>query len=201
MNDAINQYLKYIEFERKFSPHTVREYANDIQLFEHFILEKSNKNIDPLLASSTDVREWLLYLLNKKEKSSTIHRRISALKSFYKFQVRSARIDKNPATNVLLPRKSKQLPVFLDENQINQLIQNQSTQEDFATLRNHTIIQLLYLTGIRRSELISLKISDIELNRKYITVLGKRNKQRNIPLPDWFIGQLINYISIRKLES
>ncbi|MDY0280148.1 MAG: tyrosine-type recombinase/integrase [Salinivirgaceae bacterium] len=200
MNNAISQYIKYIEFERKFSIHTIREYTYDIQLFETFIAEKSSNSKNPLLATKKDVREWLLLLLKKNEKSSTIHRRISSLKSFYRFHIKIGNISKNPASNTLLPKKQQHLPSFINEKQATQIIPADTPINDIGLLRNNTIIQLLYLTGIRRSELINLKITDIDLNRKYITVLGKRNKMRNVPIPDWFVNHLSHYIARRQEE-
>ncbi|MGI6479732.1 MAG: tyrosine-type recombinase/integrase [Salinivirgaceae bacterium] len=197
MSEALEQYIKHIRFERKFSEHTVREYTSDIKLFIEF-LNETNNNKEPLSATSKDVREWLLVLLEKKESKTTIHRRISSLKSFYKYHIICGNIKKNPALNILLPKKQKQLPSFLEESQIDSLSLSEFSTEDFPKMRTNTILSLLYLTGIRRAELINLKINDIDRDRKYISVLGKRNKQRNIPIPNWFVQQLDSYIHLRR---
>jgi len=197
MSEALEQYTKHIRFERKFSEHTVREYTSDIKLFIGF-LNETNNNKEPLSVTSKDVRGWLLSLLEKKESKTTIHRRISSLKSFYKYHIICGHIKKNPAQNILLPKKQKQLPSFLEESQVDALSLSELPTEDFSEMRKNTIISLLYLTGIRRAELINLKINDIDRDRKYISVLGKRNKQRNIPIPDWFMQYLDCYIRLRR---
>lgn len=196
MNDAVGQYIKHIQYERKFSEHTIREYSSDIRLFVQFL--RNNRDYqEPLSATSQDVRDWLLYLTESKASRTTIHRRISSLKSFYKYHQKYGRIKKNPALNLLLPKKTTQLPTFVEEKQIDQLLQAGSPTSNYQELRKITILITLYLTGIRRSELINLKISDIDQQRNYISVTGKRNKQRNIPIPTWFTQHISIYIESR----
>jgi integrase/recombinase XerC len=197
MIDAVGQYIKYIQFERKFSEHTIREYSTDITLFTRFLNETSANEINPLSATSKNVREWLLFLLERQESKTTIHRRVSSLKSFYKYHMRCGNSTKNPAQNVLLPKKQKQLPSFLEEKQVEQLSLQDVPTDNYPEARRNTILMLFYLTGIRRAELINIKINDLDRHRKYISVIGKRNRQRNIPLPDWFIQQLDTYIRLR----
>ena len=189
-------FIKYIQYERKFSEHTVREYENDISLFEEF-LRTSLSNVDPFTATSKDVRAWVLYLLNKGESKTTIHRRISTLKSFYKYYIKNGSISKNPAQNVLLPKKPKRIPYFLEEAQIDNLFAAIDFPDTFQGERDKMIIMMLYLSGIRRAELMSIKKTDFDSNRNNIIVTGKRNKQRVLPLPQWFSFHLGEYIKIR----
>ncbi len=197
MIDAVGQYIKYIQYERKFSDYTIREYSTDIELFAKFLAETCGNENGPLSASSKDVREWLVFLLEKQESKATIHRRVSSLKSFFKYHLRSGNVKKNPAQNILLPKKQQQLPNFLEEKQTENLFPLEIATDSYPVVRQNVIIMLFYLTGMRRAELINLKVSDINRQRKYLTVLGKRNKQRNIPLPDWFMQQLDIYTRLR----
>lgn len=199
MHDAIDKYLKYIEFEKKYSPHTLREYSNDLGLLYAF-LQKENRNstIDPFMVTPSDLREWVLSLLDKGESRATVHRRVSSVKAFYRYHNKIGATDNNPARLVLLPKIGRRLPLYLDEENAAALLPSPNvTPDDFPTLRDNTLLTLLYLTGIRQSEAIGLNISDVDTRSCTITVLGKRNKQRNIPFPRWFAQQLEYYLQKR----
>lgn len=165
-------------------------------MFEDF-LHVCLSNADIYHARSKDVRAWVLYLLDKGECKTTIHRRISTLKSFYKYHIKNSGILKNPAKDVLLPKKNKRIPSFLEESQVDKLFKNVDFPDTFAGERDKIIIMLLYLTGIRRAELISIKKTDFDAIRNNIVVTGKRKKQRTIPLPQWFGLYMTEYIKKR----
>ncbi len=196
--DAVEVFIQHIQFEKRYSEHTVREYQSDITLFTEFLSVKFNQT-NPLTVSPMEIREWILYLLEKNESNSTIHRRISALKSFFKYHIKMGNAAKNPASNLLLPKKNTPLPSFLDEKQITQLFNIMEIDwANFPKARDYMILTTFYLTGIRRSELINLKIDDINLQNHTIIVTGKRNKQRIIPVPHWYINQVQKYLVLRR---
>ncbi|HON18625.1 MAG TPA: tyrosine-type recombinase/integrase [Salinivirgaceae bacterium] len=195
--DAVEQYIKHIAFEKRYSDHTIREYKSDLKSFIEYI-ESYHTIQDPLAVSLKEIREWIFYLLEKNESIATIHRRLSALKSFYKYHLKCGNTSHNPAKNVILPKKNTPLPSFLDEKQTQQLFETQTIDwTNYKEVRDYMILAMFYMTGMRRAELIGLKIDDIDWANQSIKVLGKRNKQRIIPIPSWFIKQLEQYKKIR----
>ena len=187
-------FINYIKYEKKFSEHTVREYSTDLKLFSEYLECSTNGTINLLTVRAKDIRGWLLSLLNKKESKTTIHRRISTLKSFYKYHIKCGNISKNPTQQVLLPKKTVRNPSFLEEKQINNLFEDVEFPDTFEGMRDREIIMLFYLTGIRRAELISLKKEDFDPVRNNIKVTGKRNKQRILPLPFWYSKHFEEFI-------
>jgi integrase/recombinase XerC len=129
---------------------------------------------------------------------ATMHRKLSSLNGFYKFCMQNGHVDENPARNIVLPKKSRQLPKYIQANQLDPLLeQNLSDNDDFASLRNLTIIATLYLTGMRRAELIGLNLSSVDMGVRQIKVLGKRNKERIIPIVEPLHKILGRYIRMR----
>jgi integrase/recombinase XerC len=136
-------------------------------------------------------------MLDNKYSAISVHRKISCLRVFYRYLRKEAVIQNDPLEKVVLPKRKKSLPVFVEEEAINKLLDNYSFGESFAGIRNRTIIEILYLTGMRRSELIGLRDNDIDLSEGLLKVTGKRNKQRIIPLVKPFIKRLEEYIKVR----
>ena len=189
-------FLQYLQIEKRYSLHTVRSYLNDLNQFYAF-LSSIGLPEDPVTVTSHDIRAWIVSMLDNKYSAISVHRKISCLRVFYRYLRKEAIIQNDPLEKVILPKRKKSLPVFIEEEAINSLLDNYSFGESFAGLRNRTIIEILYLTGMRRSELIGLRDNDIDLSEGSLKVTGKRNKQRIIPLVKPFIKRLEEYIKVR----
>jgi integrase/recombinase XerC len=189
-------FLQYLQIEKRYSLHTVRSYLNDLDQFYAF-LSSIGLPEDPIPVTSHDIRAWIVSMLDNKYSATSVHRKISCLRVFYRYLRKEAVIQNDPLEKVVLPKRKKSLPVFIDEEAINKLLDNYNFGESFAGIRNRTIIEILYLTGMRRSELIGLRDNDIDLSEGSLKVTGKRNKQRIIPLVKPFIKRLEEYIKVR----
>ena len=173
-------FLGYIKSEKRYSRHTVIAYENDLKQFFSFLEENDVTN--PVEVNSKTIRYWIVNLHENKIVPRSIHRKISTIRAFYKYlQKMEIRAD-NPAKLVNMPKIPKQLPTFVKENEMEILLDNIETETDFESVRNKLILELFYGTGMRLSELTGLKNTDINLNEKMVKVLGKRNKERLIPL-------------------
>jgi integrase/recombinase XerC len=152
---------------------------------------------DPVAVTSYDIRSWIVSMLENNYSTISVHRKISCLRVFYRYLRKEGIIKNDPLEKVVLPKRKKSLPVFVEEEALTNLLDNFSFGESFEGIRNRTIIELLYLTGMRRSELIGLKDNDLDLSECSLKVTGKRNKQRIIPLVKPFIKRLEEYIKVR----
>jgi integrase/recombinase XerC len=189
-------FLKYILIEKGYSPHTVRSYQNDLDQFFTF-MAKSGSAVIPGEISSHDVRAWIVSMLDDNISSTSVHRKISCLRVFFKYLRKESVIQNDPMEKVVLPKREKNLPVFVAEGAMDNLLDKFEFGSDFPGIRNRTIIEMLYLTGMRRAELIGLKNHDVDLSAATIKVTGKRNKQRIIPMVKSFTTQLAEYIRVR----
>ncbi|MFO7843663.1 MAG: tyrosine-type recombinase/integrase [Bacteroidales bacterium] len=183
-----NLFLKYLQTERRSSKHTIRSYENDLRHFNTFIDKTEIQN-----ASEKDIRAWIVDMMENDFSSLTINRKISTLKTFYKFLIREGYVTINPMDKVTTPKSSKKIPAFVDEQQINHLLDDFSFGEDFSGVRNKTIIEMFYNTGMRLTELINLKNSDVNLEEGTLKVTGKRNKERIIPIHIVFTDSIKKY--------
>lgn len=179
--DYIERFLEYLSFQRKFSPHTITSYANDLRQFA-FFLQQTFEVSTVKSIRHTMIRSWVVDLLNGGISPRSVNRKLSSLKSFYKFLLKEQLVDENPTLKLQPPKSGKRLPVFVEEKAMNKLSDNELFEEGFDGVRDKLIIELLYCTGIRLSELINLKETDIDFSRKSIKVLGKRNKERIVPM-------------------
>ncbi|MCB2196832.1 MAG: tyrosine-type recombinase/integrase [Bacteroidetes bacterium] len=192
-------FLKYLQFEKRFSANTIKSYKNDLDQFADFVvLNFDDKKIH--LVNEKVVRAWIVSLMEKDFSSTSINRKISSLKTFYKFLLREGHIKSNPMDKVVSPKVAKKLPTFVEEKQIINLLDDYSFGDDFAGIRNKTIIEMFYNTGMRLSELIGLRDNSLDLNNNSIKVLGKRNKERIVPLSISFVKSLKKYIEVRNAE-
>jgi integrase/recombinase XerC len=189
-------FLQYLKIEKRYSPHTVRSYINDLVQFESFLKGLGHTD-DPSEVTSHDIRAWIVSMMDAGYSTVSVHRKISCLRVYYRFLRKEGKIKSDPLQKVVLPRRMKSLPVFIEEKAMAKLLDDISFGDDFAGIRNKTIIEMLYLTGMRRSELIGLKDGDIDLADASVKVTGKRNKQRIIPLVRPFIKTLEEYMSTR----
>jgi integrase/recombinase XerC len=189
-------FLQYLQIEKRYSLHTVRSYLNDLDQFYNF-LSSLGLPEDPVSVNSHDVRAWIVSMLDNDYSTISVHRKISCLRVFYLYLRKEGVIKNDPLEKVVLPKRKKSLPVFIEEEALTNLLDNYNFGDGFAGIRNRTIIEFLYLTGMRRSELIGLKENDVDLTEGSVKVTGKRNKQRIIPLVSPFIVRLEEYIKVR----
>ena len=192
-------FLQYLQIEKRYSPHTVRSYLNDLDQFYSFLSEQGFSS-DPVEATSHDIRAWIVSMLENNYSTVSVHRKISCLRVFYRYLRKDGIIKSDPLEKVVLPKRKKTLPVFVEEAAMKKLLDDFSFGEGFAGIRNRTIIEMLYLTGIRRSELIGLRNHDVDLSEGSIKVTGKRNKQRIIPLVKPFVKRLEEYLEVKDLN-
>lgn len=194
----IETYSKYLTFTKRYSRHTVEAYQNDLEQFSQFLENIAPEN-NLISAKHAHVRHWLLSLVEQGIASRSVNRKITSLKSFYKFLQQQNIIEVNPAIKVESLRSEKKLPVFVKEDQIEFLFDEISFGSEYENFRNKIILELLYLTGIRLSELVNLKESDVDVSAKTLKVLGKRNKERIIPLDKLFVDRMQAFIIQKKL--
>lgn len=176
----IEMYLKYLQTEKRYSRNTVDAYESDLRaFFEHIEFNKYRDNISEIQTS--EIRDWILDLMDSNNNARTINRKLSVLNGFFKFLIRERLIDANPITKIISPKEKKRLPVFLEEKRLNNYLDvSNEVGDTYAEIRDQTIIELLYATGVRRSELINMKANDV--HNDYVKVLGKGKKERLIPL-------------------
>jgi len=189
-----NKFITYLSSEKRFSKHTVKSYTTDLTQFTSFLADEFQIVDDINEIRFQIIRTWIASLLEKGVSPRSVNRKISTLKSYFKFLIREGVIVENPMTKVVAPKSKKRLPVFIEEDQIESLLNEVRFEEGFIGERNKLIIELFYVTGIRLSELINIKISDIDFQNQSIKVLGKRNKERLIPLSSSMVGELRSFI-------
>ena len=195
----VDAYLKYLQFEKRYSTHTIFAYANDLQQFADFIKKQDHQEeIDLSKINFKQIRDWIIYLYNNKQSPISIKRKISALKRFYNYLIQEQLIDINPTDKITLPKTDKKLPDFIKQEEIALLAEKISFDNNFQGKRDKLIIELLYGTGIRLSELINLQEKDINFREHTIKVLGKRNKERIIPYPITINETIIDYLNSKK---
>ncbi len=184
----IKDFEKYILLEKRYSENTAKAYIKDIEQFYNFAQTSTGK----IITDYKIIRSWIISLLEEQKISKkSVNRKISSLKSFYKFLLRQNKIDKNPLEKISSPKIPKKIPEFVPESDFDHF--DDFFAPDFSGIRDKMIIEILYLTGIRRSELVNLKNSDIDMSNRQIKVLGKRQKQRIIPISDYLTAQILNY--------
>ncbi|TDI75227.1 MAG: integrase [Bacteroidetes bacterium] len=182
------QFIDYLLLEKKYSAHTILAYRNDLDGFLVFV--ESNYDDLDLAAGEVGIktvnygiiRSWIVFLVDSGISNRSINRKISSLKSYYKFLLKTKQIEENPLAKHKALKMSRKLQVPFSEKEIDDVIQLLSEEKGFEGLRNRLIVELFYATGIRRAELVNLKISQVSISEKTIKVLGKRNKERIIPL-------------------
>jgi len=189
-------FLQYLQTEKRYSPHTVRAYLNDLDQFFSY-LSTLNSKVDPQVITSHDIRSWIVKMLNEGYSTVSVHRKISCLRVFYRFLRKEGVVRHDPLEKVVLPKRKKRLPVFVREEALDKLLDEYDFGDDYRGLLNRTIIEMLYVTGMRRSELTGLKNSDVDLAGATVKVTGKRNKQRIIPLVRSFTSRLEEFIRLR----
>ncbi len=193
----IESFLRYLEFEKRYSLHTLSSYKRDLLQFELYLNEvylisKAKQVSDQM------IRSWLAKLMEEGLAAKTINRKMSTLRSFFRFLMRQSYISTNPSIKIQGPKQKKRLPVYIEERKMELLFDQEIDFHNFIELRNLLIMELFYSTGIRRAELIGLKTQDIYFDTHQIKVLGKRNKERVIPISNQIILLFKKYFVLRK---
>ena len=196
----MDSFLQYLQKERKYSLNTVQAYENDLLEFSEFCEKRLSKDV--LNVGVSDVREWIVEMSDGLGAVGvrTVKRRISALRSFYKYLRRGGLVSKNPAAVLVLPKASKPLPKFFREEEMGRLLDDVMTGDEFQDRRDKLIIDLFYQTGVRVSELVEIKDSDIDMGRGMLRVFGKRRKERLIPIGGKLLKEIEAYKAKRTTE-
>ena len=193
----INQFLNYLRYERNSSPQTVQTYEESLREFESYIsLRDSRLSLQAVDADL--IRDWMESLMDKGNTASTINKKLSALRSFYRFSLKRKLVEKDPAHGIVGPKKSKPLPQFLRESDMDHLLDRLEWDNNYKDVRARTILLLFYEAGLRRSELTGLNDVDIDFGSRQLKVTGKRNKQRIIPFGQELADALNQYLEARR---
>ncbi len=194
--EAIVRFLDYIRFEKRFSPHTLEAYENDLGQFAAFLTQTYG---EVLLEDLTHfhIRSWMSALVQEGLRASSIRRKLSALKSFFKYMRREGLLSHSPMIAVRLPKTGKRLPVTVPEKALNQVVDAAGLAGDFPAVRDQLALELLYQTGVRRAELLQIETAHIDLAYARMRVLGKGKKERILPLGEQLLGRIAAYLELR----
>ena len=192
----IKAFLDYLRLERNYSEKTIVSYRTDLLEFEEYF-KKVDAELDFARVDADVVRNWMVSLMDDGRAATSVNRKLSSLRSFYRFLLKRKVVSVDPMLKVVGPKKKKPLPSFVREKDMDRLLDELLYDESFEGCRDRTILEMFYATGMRRSELIGLNDADVDLSAKLIKVTGKRNKQRLIPFGDELAEDLLNYIKVR----
>lgn len=193
---SVQAFVDYLSLEKNYSAHTVKAYQNDIVEFTSFCVDEFDVlTIDDI--GYNLIRNWVVSLVEKKISNRSVNRKVASLKAYYKFLQRTGAIDSNPLAKHRALKTSKKIELPFSEEEMERAISQIPFENDFEGVRNKLMIELLYTTGIRRAELINLKLEHVDLQNKSIKVLGKRNKERFVPLLPATIDLFKTYIDRR----
>lgn len=190
-------YRDYLQKEKNYSSHTVLAYLKDVSEFDSFLKSQDKDAVLEQVAYGL-IRSWVVELVEKGISNNSINRKISSLKSFYKFLLKSKQIELNPLQKHKSLKTPKKVQIPFSEKELEMVFDENDYPNDFEGIRNRLIIELFYTTGMRRAELISLEVSNFSSYAKTLKVLGKRNKERILPLLDCTVGLLNGYLEVRK---
>lgn len=193
-------FIHYLKFEKRYAENTIIAYENDLKEFALFLIKQFG-DITLITANYNEVRSWLANLKSQKLTSRSINRKISTLKSFYKYHFKTGAVETNFMGKVVSPKIGKTLPVFINEKDFSTLSSSlKSVTEDWTSLNEKMLVELFYATGMRLSELVNLKERQIDFSRKQVKVLGKGNKERIIPLNNITLQSIHEYIVLKRKD-
>jgi len=195
--EHFQSFLHYLRFEKRFSKHTVTAYQTDLGQFFEFLYSEFDLD-EPADANYQLIRSWVVNLMDNAIHPNSVNRKISSLKTFYRFLQKQGAIEENPTTKIVAPKAKKKLPVFLEKSHMDHLFGGVEFKEGFSGMRDQLIMEILYQTGMRLSELIHLKESGIDFHNHTFKVLGKRNKERLIPFGHNLNALLTEYLASKK---
>ncbi|TAE79199.1 MAG: integrase [Bacteroidetes bacterium] len=207
ITEQVTLFTNYLTYEKHFSNHTIVAYRKDLTQFADFVQEQFEID-DTNAVTHQHIRSWLVGLMNDAIDARSVNRKLSSLRSFFKYLLKEDLVHHNPTSKVQGPKSVKRLPVFVEEHNMNSLFDVKQTLEgnsffanDFEGQRNKVMMLLFYTCGIRLSELINLKLSNVDYYRKTIKVLGKRNKERIIPITKELSTEIQRYVVFREKEG
>jgi integrase/recombinase XerC len=193
------RFTDYLQFEKRYAPSTVRAYITDLDQFYSYLSTTYDLSEDSSILR-THVRSWIVDLVEHEISARSINRKLSSLKTYFKYLVKASLIKENPAADVVAPKVSKRLPAFVEKEHVDNLFKQEFFADDFNGVRNRMIFELFYATGMRQAELIGLQDSNIDLHGLTIKVLGKGNKERIIPINKELATQIKQYTDQRQSE-
>jgi len=200
---VIETFLSYLSHEKRYSPHTIISYQNDLRQFSDYL--KSTYQLELLEAKYVQVRDYMVYLMGNDIGANSVGRKMSSLRSFYKYNQRQGAIASNPLAQIKSPKAAKPLPVFIDDQKLDQLLDSELLFDDsFASQRDKVLLETLFGTGMRLAELLALKDIDVNFYEGTVKVMGKGGKQRIIPLPkplNLMLKEFINLKSLQKFDN
>ncbi len=192
----ITEFIDYLLLEKKSSIHTATAYKTDLFSFLEFY-QKTYDTTDIPRANYAQIRSWIVALVDKGISNRSVNRKVSSLKSYYRFLLKTGHIDKNPLAKHQALKAPKKLQIPFSTKEVNDVLKELGSNKDFESVRDRLIVELFYATGIRRIELVNLKLSDIDIGKQQIKVLGKRNKERYLPLLLSVCDTLTRYLKLR----
>lgn len=193
-NEAFEQFLQHLKYERNMSPHTLRNYASDLEQFRDHILKIERRDDIPLAQiDRLTIREWMAELHAANKKKASIARKLASLRTFFQFLIREGKLEMNPAKLVATPRIERKLPNHLSMEDAVRLIETPDVNTDLGR-RDRAILEFLYATGIRVSELVGINLNDIDFRERTARVMGKRKKQRIVPFHEHALDALMHYL-------
>lgn len=193
-----DSFLEYLGAERNYSKATIESYAKDLSMFQTF-LEGLTPDASWTAVEANDVREWVIYLLDEqKMAAASVNRKLSALRTFYKYLRRVGRVNINPMEKVVAPKKKRPLPYFVRESDMDKLLELTAEDRSFKGIRNRLILMMFYETGIRRAELLGMTDANVDMIAKQVKVTGKRNKQRVVPFGEELENEIDAYWAARE---
>ncbi|MDE5418883.1 tyrosine-type recombinase/integrase [Labilibaculum sp. DW002] len=190
-------FLSYLQYEKRYSKHTLVSYDCDLSQFFSFLSSYGIEESEIVDLNFKDVRKWIVFLMNDGCSARTVNRKLSSLKSFFKYLLRESLIQQNPMDRVVGPRQGKKLPDFVAEHSM-RLLQEIDFGEGFEGIRDRLVVELFYHTGMRLSELMNLKVSSFDRSASVVRVLGKRNRERIIPVSSNLETLLDEYLEVRE---
>lgn len=194
---SVIQFENFLRFEKRYSQHTVLAYNSDLEQFTDF-LNQFYPETPVENAGTLEVRSWMVSLMEAGTDPSTIHRKISTLRSYFKYLLKEGIIASNPLVKIQLPKKAKKLPVYIPEQKMNHLLDHNFFEDSLSGRRDRLLIELFYCSGIRLSEFLNLREGNLDWENSQIKVLGKRNKERIIPVPPYVLIHLKDYLTEKK---
>jgi len=193
-------FVSYLELEKKYSPHTVKAYLKDLEAFSNFASETYEYETIIKVPYAV-IRSWIVSMVDADISNRSINRKISSLKTYYKFLLKTEQISESPLAKHKALKTAKKLQVPFSKKEVDEVLKLLAAETDFEGVRNKLMVELFYATGMRRAELVQLKLTDVSIDNKTIKILGKRNKERIVPMLPFLISSLTKYLSERnKLE-
>lgn len=198
---VLERFVSYLQFEKRYSPHTVAAYRSDLEQFFTHINQSGESLTHPSQVTYHHIRNWIVAMMEHGITARSVNRKTATLRKYFKFLLQNAEISSNPTTRIQTPKTPKRLPVVVETEKLDQLLNGDSFTSDFEGARDKLVLELLFGTGIRLAELVGLKETDIDTYQDTIKVLGKRNKERIIPINKELKRVIAEYQELKKSKN